>query len=275
MQRSWWCGAVILALSLCSFLPKVSGQQNDEQRSSYAPHRVNGILVPAGASDVFASYPDDVRAILLPEHALLPKDAMLPCDDTKEDDKGTGVDDPIVALEIGRFALRRGEFARGHCWINHSAYLNGNSRAVILLGVIHLMGWLGPKDPALAFKYFDGGGFKQRDPWAIYFMEQAFMTGNGVPKNTAKAAEFDSYLMTHDDGQALFMMIGSDDAAVMRRYQEISALMDPPTKSVTHCYQVGPNSTVPGAPKNQRCEQVDEVDSNALQRQLNQIDGQK
>lgn len=267
---------------------KVGGNAGQPQPSRRAPsnsgdesrtfgsgaHRVNGILVPAGASDVFASFPDDVRAILLSDYALSSADAMRPCDDAKEDDKNnTGVYDPVLSLEIGKFALRRGEYLRGRCWINHSAVLNANPRAVVLLGVMFEMGWTFPKDPARAFQYFDGGGFKQRDPWAIYFMEQAFRTGNGVPKNPGKAAEFDSYLMTHDDGQALYAMIGADDAAVVWRAARMKAIADAPTKPSSTCSNQPTTNTQTGAIVYKNvCNTTYGTDQDALQRELDEID---
>jgi hypothetical protein len=193
-----------------------------------AGHRVNGIFVPTGATDIFASYPDDVRAILLPEHPLSLKDAMLPCDNEKESQvNGAGSDlkDGTLSLEIGRYALRRGEFERGHCWINHSASVDyQNPRAMVIMGVINLMGWARPKDPQLAFRYFDGE-FQTHDAWALYFVEQCYINGTGVAKNIPRAGQIDAYLMTHDDGQAIFKMIGADDEAVQYRAARLKALM--------------------------------------------------
>ena len=190
--------------------------------------RVNGILVPAGAADIFASYPDDVRAILLPEHALSLKDAMLPCDvekEWKQDGSGSDIKDGVLSLEIGRYALRRGEFARGACWINHSAYEDHeNPRAMVILGILHLMGWYVPKDPQHAFRFFDGE-FQTHDAWALYFVEQCYINGTGVAKNIPRAGQIDSYLMTHDDGQAVFRMIGADDENVQDRAARLKGLM--------------------------------------------------
>jgi hypothetical protein len=250
--------------------PLQADDSAEERRfATYQPHRVNGILVPPGASDAFASFPDDVRAILLPEHALLPSDAVRPCDDTKEDDTGTGISDPIVALEIGRFALRAGEFTRGHCWISHSGTLNQNPRAMVLIGIIHLMGWRGPKDSQLAFRYFDGE-FQTHDPWALYFVEQSYINGVGVAKNIPRAGQIDSYLMTHNNGQNVFMMIGADDAAVIQRYQKISALMNPPTMAKTECSIVPNPKTLLGVER--KCSTTYEVDHERLQRRLDSID---
>jgi hypothetical protein len=234
------------------------------------------IRLPPGASEAFASYPADVRAVLLPEHELLPEDAVRPCDDAKEDDKdNTGVYDPVLSLEIGRFALRRGEYLRGRCWINHSAVLNANPRAVVLLGVLYLMGWTFPKDAHQAFHYFDGGGFRQRDPWAIYFMEQAFETGNGATKNPAKAAEFESYLMTHDDGQTVLSMIGADDASVVWRAARMRAIANAPTKPTSKCDdQPRTNPSTGVRTYGTVCDTTYVTDYEALQRELDRLDQQ-
>lgn len=217
-------------------------KENERIRTATAStptRRVNGILVPAGAADVFASYPDDVRAILLPEHPLT-LDPMRACDDSKEDDTGTGVTDPIVALEIGRFALRRGEYKRGHCWINHSAYLGDHyPRAMVILGIMHFMGWDGPRDEHLAFRYFDGE-FQTHDAWALYFVEQCYLNGTGVAKNIPRAGQIDSYLMTHDDGQAIFKMIGADDENVQARATQLKTLMTPPNETVKETCKMVP-----------------------------------
>ena len=224
-------------------------------------HEVDGITVPSGATDAFAKYPADVRAILLPEHAISKEDAMRPCDDAKEDDpKNTGITDPVLSLEIGRFALRRGEFMRGRCWINHSGILNYNPRAVTIMGVLFMMGWTVQKDPVHAFKFFDSVGFQTHDVWALYFLEQCYAYGYGVEKNLPRASGIDTYLMTHSEGQALFEKIGSDDEKTVKLATAIREAMSPRMKTVTSCYQVGPNSTVPGAPQNKRCEAIEVPD---------------
>jgi hypothetical protein len=213
-------------------------------------HRVNGINIPSGATDVFATYPADVRAILLPDYKIGKDDAMRPCDDSTEDDTSTGITDPLLALEIGKFALRRGEVSRGHCWINHSAYLNKNPRAITLLGVIHLMDW-GTKDPKKAYNYFSSQ-YEKHDVWALYFLEQCWLYAIGTDKDITRAAKIDAYLMTTD----IYSQIGSDDQNVVDRAANLQKMMNPNTKTVTNCYQVGPNSTLPGAPKNKRCEEM-------------------
>ena len=208
-----------------------------------AGHRVNGIFVPSGATDIFATYPDDVRAILLPEHPLRLKDATRPCDNEKEskvDGAGSDIKDGTLSLEIGRYALRRGEFERGHCWINHSASVDyQNPRAMVIMGIINLMGWARPKDPQLAFRYFDGE-FQTHDAWALYFVEQSYINGTGVAKNIPRAGQIDSYLMTHEDGQAVFKMIGADDENVQYRAAQLKTLMTPPNETVKETCKMVP-----------------------------------
>ena len=251
-------------------------KENERIRMAFAgapAHRVNGILVPAGASDVFASYPEDVRAVLLPEHPLT-LDPMRPCDASKIDERdNTGVDDPVAALEIGKFALRRGEFLRGRCWINHSGVLNYNSRAVTLMGVIYMMGWSVPKDPAHAFRYFDSVGFQTHDLWALYFMEQCYKNGVGVEKNVMRASQIDTALMMRDDGQQLFLMIGRDDAAVAWREDRAEAILNASTKPETTCTHGPVTNPRTGAITYQdTCNTTYVTDDEALQRRLDDID---
>jgi len=229
-------GTCTLAWNPASASPAIAAFASQHPYGEEAPqvvrvdagHRVNGIFVPDGASDLFATYPDDVRAILLPEHPLSLKDAMRPCDAEKEfrqDGAGTDIKDGTLSLEIGRFALRRGEFARGACWMNHSATVDyQNPRAMVILGIINMMGWYVPKDPHRAFTFFDGE-FQTHDAWALYFVEQCYINGTGVAKNIPRAGQIDSYLMTHDDGQAVYKMIGADDEGVQYRAARLKALM--------------------------------------------------
>jgi hypothetical protein len=72
------------------------------------------ILLPPGASEAFASYPAEVRAILQPEYPLTPADAERPCSETKQ------ITDANTAVEIGKFAFRAGEIDRAGCWIDYS-----------------------------------------------------------------------------------------------------------------------------------------------------------
>jgi len=193
------------------------------------PHRSKthpNILLPGGATEVYAAFPSDIRAILMQQHPLLARDAILPCDDTKDDD-GLSIKDPNVALEIGRYALRRGEYARGHCWLNHSAYL-GSEDGKVLLGVIHLMGWGSPKDDQAAFKFFDGS-YRSGDAWAAYFLDRCFREGIGIAASTKWAAQIETSSLLSDDAQTMFALIDSDDLEIQRQKEREHVLNNPPS----------------------------------------------
>jgi hypothetical protein len=232
------------------------------------PSKTNpNIFLPPGASEEFVSYPDFVRAILQPEYALTPEDAKRACHDPYIIDANT-------ALEITRYAYRAADMKRGDCWLMTAAAL-GSVRAKVIYATTFLYGWQGtPKDEAKGFGMLDM--FQTtRDPWDIWLLLQCYIDGVGTPKDAHKAAMLTSYVLRHDDVYNVSQIVGADDAEKVREWQRLQVLMNPPTHSVTHCYSVGPNSAVPGSPKNQRCEQVNEVDNNAVQRQLNQINQQK
>jgi hypothetical protein len=269
-SATWKAGSV--SSSAVAFLraaeAKEAADAKDQRR------RINGIVVPAGAADIFATYPDDVRAILLPEHELSWQDAVRPCDAEKEDKvngAGTDIKDGVLSLEIGRFALRRGEFARGFCWINHSAYLTqGNPRPMVILGILNLMGWYFPKNPQRAFHYFDGE-FQTHDAWALYFVEQCYINGTGVAKNIPRAGQIDSYLMTHDDGQAVFKMIGADDENVQYRAERLKALMTDHSETAKETCKTVPVAGT-GTVRQECTTSPISDDGKALQRDLDAID---
>ena len=193
------------------------------------------ILLPAGASEVYASYPDDVRAILRPVRSLTPKEAVLPCDFAREDDRdNTGVYDAGLALEIGKFAFRNGEFLRGQCWINHSAVLNQNPRAVVILGVMYLMGWSVPKDGDKACHFFSAE-YRSGDPWAAYFLDRCYrenLGGRGV--NLTSAVQIETSALLSDAAQSMFNLIGWDDLEVQRQ-KELDALAKDPSLYYNAC----------------------------------------
>ena len=89
--------------------------------------------------------------------------------------------------------------------------------------------------------------------WALYFLEQAYLYGVGHDKNTGQAAGIDSYLMTHDDGIAMFRSIGADNEDTVNRVNAMIAIRDQLVKdSATHteqrCQVVGGQ---PGGPPKQ------------------------
>ena len=236
-----------------------------------SPHRSKthpNLLLPGGASEVYATFPNDVRAILIQVHPLPYRDALLPCDDTKDDD-GLSIKDPNVALEIGRYALRKGEFARGHCWVNHTAYL-GSKDAEALLGVIYLMGWGRPKDEVKAYKFFNGA-YRSGNPWAAYFLDRCYREGIGTTANPTWAGQIETSSLLSDSAQTMYALIDSDDLEVQRQNERNKLLQNPPRK---------PSNCAPGPARSpyaddhkvddHRCDPV--VDQPELDRELQGID---
>ena len=204
---------------------------DDSHRSKTHPN----ILLPPGAAEVYASWPDDIRAILMPGgHPLTREDAGRSCDDAKEDDRdNTGVYDAGLALEIGKFALRNGEFLRGRCWINHSAVLNQNPRAVVLLGILYLMGWTLPKDGDHACRNFSAE-YRSRDPWAAYFLDRCYREGLGGRVNLTYAGQIETSALLSDAAQSMFNLIGWDDLEVQRQ-KDLDALARDPSLYYNAC----------------------------------------
>jgi hypothetical protein len=218
------------------------------------PHRSKthpNILLAEGADEMFASFPDDIRAVLLPAGAegiyasldivmrvnlplpitLSRQDALMPCDiKTKASD--FSVQDAGLALEIGKFALRRGEYARGFCWINQSGNLK-NHRAFVIMGVIHLMGWGVPVDKNLAYRFFDGE-YRSGDPWAAYFLEKCYREGIGTKVSSRLSDQIQTSAFLTDAGQQMLESIGSDDLE-KRQKAELDALMSDPSIVYQKC----------------------------------------
>lgn len=206
---------------------------DDSHRSKTHPN----ILLPAGAAEAYASYPDDVRAILMSGKTLSREVVMQPCEDAREDDRDyTGVYDAGLALEIGKFALRNGELRRGRCWINHSATLNQNPRAVVILGVLYLMGWALPKDGDHACRFFSAE-YRSGDPWAAYFLDRCYREGLGGRVNMTFAGQIETSALLSDDAQRMFNLIDSDDLE-KRRQKELDALQSDPAIFTKTCAPV-------------------------------------
>ncbi len=219
------------------------------------------ILLPPGAADVYASYPDVVRAILLPESPLLQTDAQREC----RDSAGT---DAATALEIARYAYRKGDMKRGDCWLL-SAMGFGSVRAKVIDATTFLYGWQGTtKDQPRGFGILKGN-LGTRDPWDIWLLTQCYIDGTGTPKDAHQAAILTSYTLTHDDVYNVSQMVGADDAQLVAEFQRLSVFMSPPTTSKTDCH-MEPANDGSGAMK-KRCTTSSVVDEKAMQRQLDNV----
>lgn len=219
------------------------------------------VILPPGASEKYVAYPVDVRALLQPDYALAPKDALRKCNDA-------AVVDPNLALEIARYAYRAADIARGNCWTLTAGEL-GSQRAKTLNAVGWQMGWFGPKDDARAFGILKTN-LGAKEPWDMLFLMNAYIDGQGTEKNSHEAAIISSYMITHNDTEEVLQMIGSDDASLMRQKARMQVLLDPPTKSEKHCTQ---GYETPGGVKvPARCDSISVVDNDALRKRLDQIE---
>ena len=219
------------------------------------------ILLPPGAAEVYASYPDVVRAILLPEAPLLATDSKLARHEQS-------ITDAATALEIARFAYRAGEMKRGDCWLLAAMGL-GSVRAKVIDATIFIHGWQGtPKDPARGFGILKAN-LGTHDPWDIWILTNCYIDGTGTPKDAHQAAILTSYALTHDDVYDVSQMVGADDAQLVAEFQRLSVYMDPPTTSKTDCNEQKDSSTPSGMRK--VCHTTSVVDEKAMDRRLGNI----
>jgi hypothetical protein len=222
----------------------------EPRRSTQHPN----ILLPPGASEAFASFTSDVRAVLQPEAPLTRDDAKLPCNATA---KVTDAE----ALEIGKYALRAADFVRGRCWINRSAQM-GNLRARAIRGLASIQAWGMPQDANAAFddfEYFNS----HPDAWGLYFLKECYARGVGTPVNTKAAGNIEMWFFSHEAGQAVYLAIGADDEEQIRAYKRSLLLINPPMKSSEVCNYNAPKTEQP-------CHAVTEVDQDRLNTQLKQ-----
>jgi hypothetical protein len=96
-------------------------------------------------------------AVLQPEFPLSPELHELPCD---SQGNVTGNE----ALEIGRYALRAGEFLRGRCWLERGARTK-NIRANEVPAISYLMGWGVKQNQAVGFLWILNLWKSSRDLW--------------------------------------------------------------------------------------------------------------
>jgi hypothetical protein len=235
-----------------------AGQFQTPRHSKTNPN----ILLPPGAAEVYASYPDAVRAILLPDNAITPTDAKRACRDA-------GVTQAAMAVEIARYAYRTGDMKRGDCWLKTAMDL-GSVRAKVIYATTFLYGWQGTaKDGAKGFGILKAN-LGTKDPWDIWQLTQCYIDGTGTPKNAHEAAILTSYTLTHPDVIDVSQMVGADDEQLVHEFQRLSVMMNPPTTTKTNCQMV----PVPGGngPVKQSCTTTSTVDDKALERQLGNVD---
>ena len=218
------------------------------------------ILLPPGAAEIYASYPQEVRAILLPDNAITPADAKRACRDA-------AVTQAPIALEIARYAYRTGDMKRGDCWLQTAMDL-GSVRAKVIYAMTFLWGWQGtPQNPPKGFEILKAN-LGTHDPWDVWQLTQCYIDGLGTPKDAHQAAILTSYTLTHDDVYQVSQMVGADDEQLVHEFQRLAVMMNPPTTTSTKCQMV----PVPGGQTKQSCTTTSSVDDKALQRQLGNVD---
>jgi hypothetical protein len=185
------------------------------------------ISLPRGASPFFKSYPDDIRAVLQPEFPLAPELHELSCDSQLN---VTGNE----ALEIGRYALRAGEFLRARCWLERGARTK-NIRANEVLAISYLMGWGVKQNQAVGFLWILNLWKSSRDLWSYHFLAQCLRYGVGTPVDIHTAARLEQALMADPSGRALILSIGADDAEQRREFARLDLLMFPPMRTQRVC----------------------------------------
>ncbi len=219
------------------------------------------ILLPPGAAEVYATYPDVVRAILLPESGLTPADAKRECHDPD-------VTEAAAALEISRYAYRKGEMKRGDCWLLAAMGL-GSVRAKVINATTFLYGWQGtPKDEPRGFAILKAN-VGTRDPWDVWLLTQLYIDGVGTPKDAHQAAILTSYTLTHNDVYNVSQTVGADNEYLVAEFQRLSVYMSPPTTSKTSC-SMAPATDGSGQMK-KKCTTVSVVDEEALKRRLGDV----
>ncbi len=226
--------------------------------SSQQGHRSKthpNILLPVGASEKYASYTSDIRAILMSTHPLSSEDAKKTCAE-----RGT-VFDPDTALEIAKYAYRADDVARGNCWLLTAA-THSSIRARTLMAIGWFTGWQGAIDAAKGFGSLNMVG--EQDPWAMYFIEECTRAGVGTTKDEPKADQISNWFRLAGGRQEPFDKIDSDDLEVKRQAERQAVIDNPPMMQNPYC-----------TPKMDRgkpvgCPQV--VDKARLQRMLEGID---
>jgi hypothetical protein len=130
------------------------------------------------------------------------------------------------------------------------------------------MGWVGPKNPELAFRFFIGE-LQTKDFWAENFAEECYEHGIGTPVNKEQATYITSALMFATDADRLQESIGADDLEWKRRQEREGWLTNPP-KKVTYCPENPKYDNYGKLQPQSAC--TYEIDQAELQRHLDAID---
>jgi hypothetical protein len=233
------------------------------------PHRSKthpNLLLPSGASEIYASYDDHLRAELMSIHMLGQidtYDAARPCRETP------AITSPDVSQEIARFAYRAGQIERGNCWAERAVQL-GSAEGEMLVALGWIEGWHGKKDVARGCKAMEAIG--TRSNWAMIALRDCYhdSTDPGFPPDPAKEQKLNEWL--NQRATLELSEIGSDDMVVMKQ-RERQALIDyPPTMTITtsHYCQYSPGGSCPRTGYTSSPETV--VDQHELAKRLRQID---
>ena len=244
-------------------LPPVTKPPQRPVVAAVAPQ--HHIMMPPGAAPIYATYPEALRAVLQPEYLLLPTEFKWPCDSPKEatDPEADLIKDiretsPGDSTDIGKYAIKAGEFERGICWLKRGAAL-GSTRAVVILGALHQDGIGVPKNPKAAFVYYNSIASKW-DPWDVWYLAEAYENGNGVERNKQMGDHLNVWLMMHDSGQQVYLAIGADDAEKVREFNRAKLYLDPPMKQKQVCDYNRKNQPP--------CYTTYEIDQDKMNRQL-------
>jgi hypothetical protein len=219
----------------------------------------SNVILPKGASPAFAAFPAEVRAVLLPEYAIIPTHIKLSCDSSLSIAARISA---IEAVEIGKAALRAADLIRGYCWIKRADQM-GSRRAHVLLGVASGMSWGETVDKKSPFQYFleavRGMTARTMDPWAVYFLQECYSSGGDAPKDGIKAFNLLTNLNNRPEGRQVLNSVGADDLEGQRMLERANLMLDPPLKEVVHCLE-----GLPGNP----CSTETVVDDDKLQKEL-------
>jgi hypothetical protein len=97
------------------------------------------------------------------------------------------------------------------------------------------------KNPAAGFGYLKRAYAKSEakgtlDPWAVYFLKECYLRGNGTPVDTAMAAQLDTCLRT-TPGRNVYTVIGADTKSLSAGevHERLMRGLSPKTKQVPVC----------------------------------------